>query len=66
MTTAAETDTREETRLVEIWRAEQLELAGYDAVAAAELAAAQHVDLHAAIALLADGCPPDVALKILL
>jgi hypothetical protein len=64
--TAAETGTYEETELVEAWRAEQLELAGYGAAAAAELAVRQDVDLHFAVGLLAHGCEPELALKILL
>jgi len=64
--TAAETEVRDETELVESWRAEQLELAGYGAAAAAEIAARHDVDLHVATGLLSDGCPADLALKILL
>lgn len=64
--TAAETEIRDETELVEAWRAEQLELTGYGAAAAAELAARHDVDLHVAMELLAQGCSPDLALKILL
>ena len=56
----------EEVELVEAWRAEQLELAGYGAAAAAELAARADVDLHVAIAMLRRGCPAELALKILL
>ena len=63
---AAETEIRDETVLVEAWRAEQLELAGYGAAAAAELAMRQDVDLHRAVEMLADGCPAELALKILL
>ena len=66
MTTAAETEIRDETVLVEGWRAEQLELAGFGAPAAAELAARRDVDLHVATGLLTDGCSPELALKILL
>ena len=62
----AETEIRDETVLVEAWRAEQLEMAGYGAAAAAELAARHDVDLHVATGLLADGCSPELALKILL
>jgi hypothetical protein len=51
---------------VERWRAEALERAGYDADAAAELAARPDVDLHQAIGLLENGCPPETALQILL
>lgn len=64
--TAAETEIRDETELVEAWRAEQLELAGFGAAAAAELAARHDVDLHAAVELLSRGCTPELALKILL
>jgi hypothetical protein len=63
---AAETEIREEVDLVQIWRAEQLELAGYGAGAAAQLASRYDVDLHGAIELLSDGCPAELALKILL
>jgi ABC-type phosphate/phosphonate transport system substrate-binding protein len=64
--TAAETEIRDETELVEAWRAEQLELAGYGAAAAAELAMRQDVDLHRAVEMLTHGCPAELALKILL
>jgi ABC-type phosphate/phosphonate transport system substrate-binding protein len=66
MTTAADTETREETQVVEAWRAEQLETAGYGAQAAAELAMRQDVDLHVAVRLIGQGCPAELALKILL
>ena len=62
----AETALLDETGLVECWRAEQLELAGYGAAAAAELAARHDVDLHVATELLSRGCSPELALKILL
>ena len=55
-----------EHQRVERWRAEALERAGYAAAAAAELAARPDVDLHQAIGLLENGCPPETALKILL
>lgn len=55
-----------EQERVERWRAEALERAGYGAAAAAELAARMDIDLHRAIGLLENGCPPDTALKILL
>jgi ABC-type phosphate/phosphonate transport system substrate-binding protein len=64
--TAAETLIRDETELVEAWRAEQLELAGYGAAGAAKLAARPDVDLHMAVEMLSQGCPPELALKILL
>jgi ABC-type phosphate/phosphonate transport system substrate-binding protein len=63
---AADIEIRDETELVEAWRAEQLELAGYGAAAAAELAARHDVDLHVAVEMLGHGCAPELALKILL
>ena len=66
MTTAADTEIRDEAEVVEGWRAEQLEMAGYGAQAAAKLARRYDVDLHHAIDLLASGCEPELALKILL
>jgi len=64
--TAAETEIRDETEQVVAWRAEQLELAGYGAAGAAELAARLDVDLHVAAELLSSGCAAELALKILL
>ena len=64
--TVADTEILDETELVAAWRAEQLELAGYGAAAAAELAMRHDVDLHVATRLLATGCPAELALKILL
>ena len=64
--TAADTEIRDETELVSAWRAEQLEMAGYGAQAAAELALRHDVDLHIAVDLVARGCPAELALKILL
>lgn len=66
MTTAADTEIRDETEVVEGWRAEQLEMAGYGAQAAAKIARRYDIDLHIAIDLLASGCEPELALKILL
>jgi hypothetical protein len=54
-----------ESEKVERWRAEALEHAGYDAVAALELAVRPDVDLHRAIELLEHGCPPELAVQIL-
>jgi len=64
--TTAETDTYEQTELIEAWRAEALERAGYGAAAAAEVAVRQDIDLHLATDLLERGCPADIALRILL
>ncbi|HTR32387.1 MAG TPA: hypothetical protein VMH47_00785 [Gaiellaceae bacterium] len=54
-----------EQELVERWRAEELERAGYPEDTAAELAMRADVDLHRAIALLANGCSPELAADIL-
>ena len=64
--TAAETEVRDETDVVEAWRAEQLEMAGYGAREAAELACRHDVDLHVAVNLVGHGCPHELALRILL
>ena len=55
-----------ESERVERWRAEELMRAGFDPVAAVELAATIEVDLHSAIDLLERGCPADLAVRILL
>ena len=55
-----------EIERVERWRAEELMRAGYDPAAAGELSMRLDVDLHKAIGLLAQGCPADLALRILL
>jgi hypothetical protein len=62
----AETDIYEETELIEAWRAEALERAGYGAAAAAEIAVRHDIDLHVATDLVQRGCPADLALRILL
>ena len=54
-----------EIEVVEQWRLDSLERAGYDPEAAAVLAASPEVDLHLAVSLLERGCPPDTALQIL-
>jgi hypothetical protein len=48
------------------WRVEALERAGYPSLDAWELAAAPEVDLRFAERLLAKGCPPSTAARILL
>ena len=55
-----------EEERVECWRAEELERAGYDPVAAVRLAIRHYVDLHLAVDLLRRGCSPELALRILL
>jgi hypothetical protein len=65
--TAAELHIPEsEIERVERWRAEELERVGYDAESAGRLAARHDVDLHRAVELLRQGCPPETALRILL
>jgi hypothetical protein len=64
---AAELHTQEtEQERIERWRAEMLERAGYSPEDAAELASRHDVDLHTAVGLIEKGCPPAVALQILL
>ena len=55
-----------ELEIVERWRHEALERAGYDRESATVLAASHDVDLHRAIELLQRGCSADLALQILL
>ena len=55
-----------ETEKVERWRAEALEKVGYDLMSALQLASRSDVDLHRAMELAEAGCPPDLALRILL
>lgn len=63
----AETNVRPtEQELVERWRAEELERAGYPPAAAAELAVRMDVDLHRAAELLQRGCTTELALQILI
>jgi hypothetical protein len=56
----------DEEQRVRWWRQEALERAGYGVNLAAELARSPHVDVHQAVELLRRGCPPELALKILL
>jgi hypothetical protein len=55
-----------ELERIERWRAEELERAGYEPRAAGRLAVRHDVDLHTAVDLLQRGCPPQLALQILL
>jgi hypothetical protein len=55
-----------ELDMIEQWRAQSLERAGYDPESAAVLATSHEVDLHLAVRLLERGCPLDLALQILL
>lgn len=66
MTTAAQIQiTETEADRVVRWRAQELERAGYEPAAAAELAERNDVDLHRATELLESGCPVELALEIL-
>jgi hypothetical protein len=55
-----------EAERIERWRAEELERGGYEPRLAAKIAVRNDIDLHLAVDLLARGCPPDLALRILL
>jgi hypothetical protein len=66
MMSTAETEIRDETGLIEAWRAEALERAGYGARDAATIAGRHDIDLHLATDLLQMGCPAELALRILL
>jgi hypothetical protein len=66
MSTANITESVLEVELVERWRLDSLERAGYDAESAAVLAASPEVDLHLAVSLLQRDCPVSLALQILL
>jgi hypothetical protein len=66
MSTANVTESVLEVELVEQWRLDSLERAGYDAESAAVLAASPEVDLHLAVSLLKQGCSVPLALQILL
>jgi hypothetical protein len=62
----AELQIESEAERIERWRREELSRAGYDRRAAVELAARFDIDLHSATDLLAKGCPPQLAVQILL
>lgn len=58
-------DEQTENDRVAAWRFEVLVRTGYSPVQARRLAAEPEVDLRVAERLLAEGCPPDVAARIL-
>jgi hypothetical protein len=64
--TAAETVARDEFELILNWRMEALERAGYAREDAFVIAACHDIDLHKAVDLVGKGCPPGLALRILL
>lgn len=59
--------TRGSTRVdpVFAWRRERLMAVGFDEETAALLAGQRGVDLHAVLALVARGCPPHLAARIM-
>jgi hypothetical protein len=65
---AADLEVKADTELerIERWRAEELQRAGYDREQAAIIAGRHDVDLHAAVDLVRQGCPSELALNILL
>ena len=66
MPTADTTFQETEQEIVERWRAQELERAGFPEDVATELATRADVDLHAAINLIRRGCAADLAARILL
>jgi hypothetical protein len=63
---AAEVHFVDENALIEAWRVQELERAGYPSQTAAEIAVRHDIDLHRAVDLLRLGCPLDLALRIVL
>ena len=55
-----------EAERVERWRAEELIRAGYDPDSAAKLSTRLDIDIRLAAQMLEQGCPPELALQILL
>jgi hypothetical protein len=47
------------------WRFERLVETGYDSVTASSIAKCVEIDLHLAVRLVRNGCPPETALRIL-
>ena len=64
-TMAAAVAGRVPTSDVEAWRLRRLVDAGFPLSLSLELAATPGVDLHALLALLDRGCPPELAARIL-
>ena len=60
-----ETGAVAESKAILDWRFEQLRAAGYSAESASLLSPRADVDLHLAVDLLAKGCPPETAIRIL-
>ena len=66
MATAEVLSVRANDDEVVAWRREQLRRAGCRRFEAEVLARERQVDLHEAVELLEQGCPPKIALEILL
>jgi hypothetical protein len=64
-TTTTTTTRPTEQEIVERWRAQELERAGFSEDVAAEFAMRSDVDLHRAVELLQRGCTPELAAHIL-
>jgi hypothetical protein len=66
--TAAQLEALEKTEAVDVirWRLSQLTRSGYPLEAAVTVATRLDVDLHRASNLVERGCPPELALRILL
>jgi hypothetical protein len=47
------------------WRRDQLVASGFPPSLAAEIAGDRRLDLHALVELVEQGCPPELALRIL-
>ncbi len=63
---AAELQIETEIERIERWRYEALTRAGYEAAGARRLAERPDIDLHVAVAMVEQGCDPELALSILL
>ena len=63
---AVETYIETESERVERWRTDELLRVGFDVEQATLLAVEPGVDLHAALDLVDRGCPPELAVRILL
>jgi hypothetical protein len=66
--TAAQLEALEETETVDVirWRLSQLKRSGYPLEEAVAVATRLDIDLHRASGLVDRGCPPELALRILL
>jgi hypothetical protein len=63
---AVDTYIETESERVERWRTEELLRVGFDVESATLIAAEPGVDLHGAVAMIEQGCPPELAVRILL